>query len=321
MARVRPKRSRVWAAVCLAFASAFLMLGLGVWGGVEAMSAMRSKGCINLSEDVAAMPEGGASETVRFLAFGDAGTGDVNQAKVAATAARLCREQNCDFMLMLGDNIYERGVRSLDDEQFVSKFERPLAGFPKPVYAVLGNHDVKGSVLAEALHSLRSEKWRMPNYRYSFGAGPARFFALNTACRPLELLRLGSELDPGYSGWTFVFGHHNLYGSGPHGDADVVTRWYWQRNLEDKVDFYLSGHEHQLERLRLPGRRADYIVSGSGGKNLLDQDSSEWEESAAESVFNYRGNGLVWFTVSPIRTEIIFYDAEGKVLYRYVKRK
>ena len=61
--------------------------------------------------------------------------------KVAATMRKFCAKSECDFALMLGDNIHPRGVQSIDDTQFIEKFEKPYADLRIPVFAVLGEHD------------------------------------------------------------------------------------------------------------------------------------------------------------------------------------
>src|SRR3989442_1644175 len=49
----------------------------------------------------------------RFVALGDTGTGDCNQYKVARALKRWCDAKGCDFVLLLGDNFYERGLPDL----------------------------------------------------------------------------------------------------------------------------------------------------------------------------------------------------------------
>src|SRR5688572_25019386 len=49
---------------------------------------------------------------VRFVALGDAGEGNENQAAVGQMIATVCEERGCDFALYLGDNFYDTGVDS-----------------------------------------------------------------------------------------------------------------------------------------------------------------------------------------------------------------
>ncbi len=160
----------------------------------------------------------------------------------------------------------------------------------------------------------------MPNFSYAFSAGPARFRALNTNCRPLHLPEPDDEPE-GAAPWTFLFGHHTVYGTGHHGDTDWLSRRQWERNAAPRADFYLSGHDHHLEHLRGPGGTTDYVVSGSGGRHWREAAPDAGQPSAAESLFSYRDNGLVGFEVTPGRVQVRYYDAKGEVLYGFVREK
>ena len=52
---------------------------------------------------------------VRFVAMGDTGEGNADQATVAAAIETLCAAQGCDFVLLLGDNFYDVGVEDVND--------------------------------------------------------------------------------------------------------------------------------------------------------------------------------------------------------------
>ncbi len=82
-----------------------------------------------------------ALKGIRIIAFGDSGTGDESQMKVARAMKKFCAEQGCHLGLMLGDNFHPAGVRSVDDPQFVEKFEKPYAGIGIPFFVILGAHD------------------------------------------------------------------------------------------------------------------------------------------------------------------------------------
>ncbi|MGH8455810.1 MAG: metallophosphoesterase [Stenotrophobium sp.] len=188
-------------------------------------------------------------QVVRFLAFGDAGSGSVRQAAVGHAMAQVCAARGCDFALELGDNFYPAGVTSTSDPQFQSAFERPYAELNFPIYAVLGNHD-NGTVGGEGNNNARgnievtyrSARWRMPARRYSFmagGDGPqvfAEFFALDSspltarvsdhspdwapgpyAERELDWLR--DAMHNSKAQWKIAFAHHPYVSNGLHGNA------------------------------------------------------------------------------------------------------
>ena len=123
-------------------------------------------------------------ETVKFVAIGDMGTGEHKQFLVAEAIAEICALKGCDFILGLGDNIYESGPNDEYDEQFQTKFEDPYAAIDLPFYMVLGNHDTTLVFPGDGLGNPRgefevayaartdriTEKWQMPDRFYRFSA-------------------------------------------------------------------------------------------------------------------------------------------------------
>jgi hypothetical protein len=224
---------------------------------------------------------------------------------------------------MLGDTFYETGLRSPSDPTYERLFEDLYGDLGIPCFGVAGNHDVKQDALPLVLCTLRSRTWRMPNFSYGFEVPFARFFLLNTNLNLLELFRLRGTLTPDAARWTFVVGHHSLYANGTQGDWDLAGRWYWQRYLRDKADFYVCGHNHQLEHLRIPRQATDYVVSGAGGSHYRAHVAAgrRWKRSHAPSLFVYRDNGLVEFDVTASRVDVRYLDAEGRLLYGFERTR
>ena len=53
---------------------------------------------------------------VQFIAVGDTGSGHKEQYLVAETMENLCKNKPINSILLLGDNIYEEGVDSVNDK-------------------------------------------------------------------------------------------------------------------------------------------------------------------------------------------------------------
>src|SRR6185503_5688881 len=70
---------------------------------------------------------GGTPGVVRFAAMGDTGKGNDGQKQVASAIEAKCAQSGCDFVQLLGDNIYESGATSVDDPEWQLKFEQPYA--------------------------------------------------------------------------------------------------------------------------------------------------------------------------------------------------
>ena len=299
-------------------------VGLGIRLVVRGARKLHRKGYYRLPQDLLSIRVNPREPgRLRFLAVGDVGTGDMDQAHVAATIRRLCAEEPKDFVLFLGDTFYEKGLTSPNDPLFEKLFESQYGELGIPCYAVAGNHDVKRDALPLVMCTLRSETWRMPNFSYAFDVPFARFFMLNTNLNLLELMRLKGELKPDPGKWTFVVGHHSLYANGTQGDWDWPGRAYWQHYLEPRTDFYVCGHNHQLEHLRVPGKHTDYVVSGAGGSHYREHVArgARFKQSQADSLFLHRDNGLVSFDVTAERVRVSYLNADGREIYAFERTR
>jgi hypothetical protein len=132
--------------------------------------------------------------------------------KVARAKEKFCAEQGCHLGLMLGDNFRPTGVRSVDDPQFIEKFEKPYAGIGIPFFVILGAHDWgrKGEMFnwkVQIEHSRRSKFWRMPSDVYSVTWGDLKIIALNTNSSPRSQIQkpwLRQELEKSRARWKLV---------------------------------------------------------------------------------------------------------------------
>jgi tartrate-resistant acid phosphatase type 5 len=230
---------------------------------------------------------------VRLVLLGDTGTADEAQRSVAAEVAGTCADLGCDGVLLLGDNFYGSGVASPDDPLWKTAFEDPYANVAGPFFAVLGNHDYGGGgvgyeqdrAAAQVAVGKSGGKFVLPERFYSHRIGDVDFFALDTPAiifgDLLEQKKAVREwLASSRGRWRVVYGHHPFWSSGVHGDAGAFDgfqpsvsfagdEWktFFEEELCGKVDFYVSGHDHDLEWLepaeKCPG--TELVVSGGGG--------------------------------------------------------
>ena len=68
-----------------------------------------------------------------ILCIGNFGTGRKEQVDVAKLLCELCQNSECKLILGLGNNIYPDGVRSVNDNQFLEKFEIPYQQLPENI--------------------------------------------------------------------------------------------------------------------------------------------------------------------------------------------
>lgn len=217
------------------------------------LAALALAGCGNASmqgNDVTGGDAGGSGDLppdapppkhVRFIAVGDTGKGNADQRKVAMAMRDLCAAKGCDFVLMLGDNIYDTGVASTTDPQWQTKFEQPYSDVNLPFYVALGNHDYGGKLIidlpgigneftrgpVEVAYSQVSTKWNMPATHYTFTFGHVGFIVLDTnsilwdnkdngdqaAWLPTAMMEVAGK------DWVFLAGHHPYRSNGQHGNA------------------------------------------------------------------------------------------------------
>jgi hypothetical protein len=209
-----------------------------------------------------------ALTSVKFAVIGDSGRGSPEQHQVAAQMARSRERFDFDFVLMVGDNIYE-GPASPEDYRL--KFEEPYKDLLEDgvkFFAVLGNHDDPRQV--------EYAPFNMGGQRYYSFAPPAdpltrlttrvEFFALDstTLDRP-QVAWLDERLGASRAEWKVVFLHHPLYTSGRYRNHSLAHRWALEPVLtRHDVSMVFSGHEHIYQRTELQ-QGILYFVTGAAG--------------------------------------------------------
>ncbi len=276
-------------------------------------------------------------DVVRFVALGDAGEGNADQFAVADAMLEVCADLGCEFALYLGDNFYDTGVDSVDDEQFETKFELPYAKLDFPFYVVMGNHDLgfdglgvefwKAPLYVE--YADQSKKWTMPDTRYAFEWRHVAFFGLNTtniffgfgedqqAWFDNELANLGSHVQ-----WTIAFGHHPYISNGRHGNAGTYegipdsvpfseiprgqyVKEFFDQSVCGQVDLYLSGHDHNRQWLE-PTCGTTFVVSGAGAK------TTDLEGRGNPTLFEDDSvEGFLWVEIAGNRVTAKFFDKDA----------
>jgi hypothetical protein len=189
-------------------------------------------------------PDGGMPETLRFVAMGDTGKGNTEQRDVAVQVRDLCAREGCDFIALLGDNMYDAGPESVTDPLWNTVFEEPYRDIDLPFYAVLGNHDYGGVLLfteygglgnefhkgpIEVMYTMRSARWEMPDTHYTISFGNVGFVMLDTnsilwddATNGDQRAWIGgaiADLRADGADWIIAMGHHPYRSNGRHGNA------------------------------------------------------------------------------------------------------
>jgi hypothetical protein len=200
------------------------------------------------------------SNSMRFAAIGDSGTGAAAQYRVAGWMAAARAAFPFELVLMMGDNLYGGENASAYEQKFARPYA-PLLDDGVRFYASLGNHDETNQAFYEPF-GMGGERY------YTFKPqNDVRFFALDsTYLSPEQLEWLETELARSSSRWKIVFLHHPIYSSGGKHGSDVTLRKVLEPLfVAHGVDVVLQGHDHFYERLE-PQQGIYYFVSGASAK-------------------------------------------------------
>jgi len=277
------------------------------------------------------------AKTVRFLAFGDWGSGMRLQREVAAGMARFASEQRAkgtplDFAVSVGDNFYDDGVRDHLDPQWKLKFEEmyPREAMPFPFFAVLGNHDWKTNPQTQFSYRGPSGRWRMDGFYYkvSAGAGLLDLFMVDTdlwlpqyrskALGDKQTAWLDESLGKSSAKWKLIVGHHPPHTDGVYAISSDIHR---VRDIvaplcqKHGVHLMMSGHDHDLQHIVLPDSRTQFIVTGAGGASLRPRLFARYEPF-------YQGftGGFTTFEITPHELRGRFFDSHLKPLHEWTQR-
>jgi hypothetical protein len=213
-----------------------------------------------------AMPVRGGS--IRFAVIGDSGRGDTPQHEVAAQMIAWRAKFPFEFVLMMGDNIYDTHT----PEDYVRKFEEPYRALLDAgvlFYAAIGNHDDPAQIHYAKfnMEGRRYYTFRKSERRLAGAVGAAvRFFVLDSrSLDPGQLAWLREELAASGSNWKIAYFHHPIYTSGRYQSGARALRLALEPILiAGDVDVVLSGHEHIYERIA-PQHGISYFISGAAG--------------------------------------------------------
>jgi tartrate-resistant acid phosphatase type 5 len=231
---------------------------------------------------------------LNFLVFGDWGRqGEQDQIEVATQMAKASKDLNPKFIISVGDNFYEDGVKSVDDPHWRNSFEEVYhdPALQVPWYCILGNHDYHSNCDAQIDYGKINPRWKMPARYYVQSqqidaATTADFFYIDTTPMiksyyndgtektranvitqdvPKQLAWFKTSLAASKAQWKIVIGHHPIYSGGGHGDTTELIKNILPLLHKHKVQAYFNGHDHDLQHL-LTGE-VNLFDSGAGSQH------------------------------------------------------
>ncbi len=209
-------------------------------------------------------------QPLRFAVIGDSGSGSSHQWAVA----RRLDAWRPDFVLHVGDVIYEDGAEEGYGSRYVAPYARMIGRVP--VYPVLGNHDCRTGLGAPLLRFFGlNEPGKAPSRWYERRMGGVQLLAcdsnvaLHTGSAQYQWLE--SRLAVAGKRWRIVYFHHPLYSGGVHGGSDILRRHLQPLFDRYRVQLVFQGHDHHYERSQpLRGGTphpagTTFIVTGGAG--------------------------------------------------------
>jgi len=236
--------------------------------------------------------------SVRFIAFGDSGTGSTQQRTLASRMA----SDTWDLALHTGDLAYGQSS-GVGDATYATyhawMFDVYRGWLPRrPFFPSMGNHDGRATngygrayldlfVLPDeggaGAYPDHAERY------YSFDYGPVHFAMLDTerafqdpTRRQAQLQWIERDLGSTSQPWKVAVFHRSPYSSGTEHGSDLVVRQAFGPLFERfGVHLVLSAHDHAYER-SVPwregssGQGVTYVVTGGGGGPLYAVGTSPW---------------------------------------------
>ncbi|MEI6408948.1 MAG: metallophosphoesterase [Bacteroidota bacterium] len=284
-----------------------------------------------------------------FILFGDWGrNGEYFQKDVAKQMSRAIYDLGAEFLVVTGDNFYPDGVASTRDSHWEHSLESVYTtqALQHNWYVVLGNHDYHGNPNAEIEYTKVSRRWNMPARYYSkrinlngdstqqllmlfmdtspfikdyytgSGAVADSLRRQDTTAQKTWLIRLLSDPNPNIK-WKIVVGHHPLYSGSKR--LDATSTFDMRNSFKDifekyKVDFYLCGHEHNLQALKTVGHTR-YFISGAGSEAENGYFKPE------NNLFGAAQGGFMTFSIQPKQALVQVINYKGKILYKETIKK
>ena len=256
---------------------------------------------------------------LRLAVTGDTGKGTE---AVARGIGRVHAATPIDAIVLTGDTFYPCGVTSETDSRW--SLVTPLTRIAIPIFPVLGNHDFCGESDPDA--QIRASgpvpNWRFPARQYVLKSPAADFAFVDTTQyakgRPNNVSPTIQEaFAQSTTPWRVVVGHHPVISSGYHGyfPREEVSR---MRELipllrEEKVDFFIGGHDHHMELIR--GRML-HLISGAGSSPIPALKLRMTTVFPSEIRRERIGFAIVEITERRIRVR--FYDAGGKPVSEWI---
>jgi len=280
---------------------------------------------------------------LNFYLANDLGrNGYYDQKPIAELMGRMAEAIDIEFVVAAGDVHHFEGVRSVDDPLWMTNYEL-IYSHPDlmlPWYPILGNHEYRGNTQAVIDYSNVSARWQMPARYYTkvMEEDGITVRLVMTDTPPMidkyrkdtdkypdagkqdlnaQLEWVDSVLTVAKEDWVIVVGHHPIYADTDKNDTE---RTDMQRRLDTilrkhgNVDFYICGHIHNFQHIRMSESDIDYVVNSSGSL-------SREVKPVDGTVFCSDATGYSLITVDKDEIDLHMINRDGKVIHTVKRTK
>jgi len=275
---------------------------------------------------------------LKFIVVGDWGRkGEYFQKDVANQMAIVSEKVKVSFIVSTGDNFYDNGVSSTEDELWKLSFTDIYnhKSLQIPWYVSLGNHDYRSNPQAEIDYTSKSSIWNMPSRYFTIdkksndGTNVKLIFIdsnpfikdyhseakYSNQVKDQDTLKqklwLDSVLSISNADLNIVVGHHPPLSSSPkHGGASEIYNLIQGYGKTKKVKYTFWGHEHDLQHQHLDNF-PEVFVSGAG---------SECRETSKNATTKFalgKVGGFALVSIENKKLSMQFIDFKGNVVYTY----
>ena len=278
-----------------------------------------------------------------FMIASDLGrNGYYDQKPIAEMMGVVTRITDLEFVAALGDIHHFRGVQSVDDPLWYTNYEL-IYKHPElmlPWYPLLGNHEYEGNTQAVIEYSNVSRRWDMPSRYYSktfkisqntellvlwidtsrlidkYRDNPEEWADAQLQSIEEELEWIELTLKNSDAKWKIVLGHHPIYAGTykSHSEREDLQLRLQPILVKNNVDIFVAGHLHNFQHVQVEGSGIDYFVNSSASQTRkIDKFEGQ--------LFGSSDSGFTLCTVKNSELIIRFVNKEGKIIYKYSRKK
>lgn len=267
---------------------------------------------------------------LNFISIGDWGELNTNQEKVSRAAFKYAKEHDSSFVLSLGDNFYESGVKSIYDTLWNYVYiSNPLHTLPIPWVVSVGNHDYYGNVTAQIEYTHHNDRWYLPNNYYSIKYSKHIKFIiidsqlLDPLCTDMNESITNNVIKREMYDWIelelgsderikIVVSHAPIYSMGSYHECIELQNNLFPILKKYGVKLFLHGHEHLFQHNQYQG--IDLIGCGSFARLST---GGQYEVRKGMTKFYKFEYGFCAHTITDSWVRNMMVNQDSRILYDY----